>query len=85
MLSNWERETIICFNEDDKEADIFTYSKTWQQHLEQKLKLKPYMENGKGGKSYKIDKKRIRPPRAPKNLSKAQRKAIGERLQRTRV
>jgi hypothetical protein len=39
--------------------------KTWQRHLEKKLGLKPVMDNGFGGKEYKIEKKRIRPPRAP--------------------
>ena len=57
-----ERETIIRFDEEDDEATIFTYLKSWQNHLEKKLGLKPIMDNGFGGKEYKIDKSRIRPP-----------------------
>ena len=69
-LSSYEQETIINFNKDEAIAHIFTYEKTWQQHLEKRLGLKPTMDNGFGGKGYEIDKKRIRPPRAPIKLSK---------------
>ena len=72
-LSNYEQETIINFNKDEAIAYIFTYEKTWQQHLEKRLGLKPTMDNGFGGKAYEIDKKRIRPPRAPVKLSAAVR------------
>jgi len=68
-LSNYEQETIINFNKDEAIAHIFTYEKTWQQHLEKKLGLKPTMDNGFGGRGYEIPKKRIRPPRAPVRLS----------------
>jgi len=69
MLIKYEMETIINFNKEDKLASIFTYEKTWQNHLEKKLGLKPTMVNGFGGKGYEIDKKRIKMPRAPKKLS----------------
>ena len=72
-LSNYERETIINFNKSEDIAHIFTYEKTWQEHLERRLGLKPTMDNGFGGKAYEIDKKRIRPPRAPVKLSTAAR------------
>ena len=68
-LSGYEQETIINFNKGEAIAHIFTYEKTWQQHLEKRLGLKPIMDNGYGGKEYEIDKKRIRPPRAPVRLS----------------
>ena len=68
-LTGYEKETIINFNEDEAEASIFTYNKSWQKHLEGKLGLKPIMSNGCGGKEYRIDKHRIRPPRAPVKLS----------------
>jgi len=54
-LSNYEQETIINFNKDEAIARIFTYEKTWQQHLEKRLGLKPIMDNGFGGKEYEID------------------------------
>lgn len=68
-LSSYEQETIIKFNKAEGAAHIFTYEKTWQQHLEKRLGLKPMMDNGFGGKGYEIDKKRIRLPRAPVRLS----------------
>ncbi len=63
-LERFEMETIINFNKQDKEASIFTYDKKWQQHLEEKLKLKPILKNGFGGREYLIDKNKIKPPRA---------------------
>ena len=81
-LSNAEQETIINFNKEDKIAYLFTYEITWQQHLEKKLGLKPTMDNGFGGKSYEIDKKRIKPPRAPVKISDANRKKLSERLRK---
>ena len=33
-LTNYEQETIINFNKAEDTAYIFTYEKTWQQHLE---------------------------------------------------
>lgn len=65
-LSKYEQETIINFNKEEAVAYIFTYEKTWQNHLENKLKLKPLFINSKGGRSYEIDKSRIKPPRAKK-------------------
>jgi len=79
-LELWEQETIISFNREEKIAWIFTYEKTWQEHLEKKLGLKPLMDNGHGGKEYEIDKKRIKLPRAPKKLSPSNRKKLVERL-----
>jgi len=79
-LSNYEQETIITFNKEEAIARIFTFNKTWQQHLEKRLKLKPTMNKSFGGKEYEISKKRIRPPRAPKKLSAEAWVKVGERL-----
>ena len=79
-LSNYEKETIINFNEGEDKANIFTYNKVWQRHLEKNLGLKPVMDNGYGGKEYEISKKRIKPPRAPKRLSPEARAKIGKQL-----
>ncbi|MBU1023788.1 molecular chaperone [bacterium] len=75
-LTKYEKETIILFNEGEPDAEIFTYNKSWQKHLEKKLGLKPIEENDTGGKTYTIDKKRIRPPRAKKQLSQKQKDAL---------
>ncbi len=80
----YEQETIINFNKAEDTAHIFTYEKTWQQHLEKRLGLKPTMDNGFGGKEYEMDKKRIRPPRAPLRLSPEARAKLAERLRQSR-
>ncbi|GAI22207.1 unnamed protein product [marine sediment metagenome] len=79
-LSAYEKETIISFNKAEDIAHIFTYEKIWQKHLEGKLGLKPVMDNGFGGKEYEIEKKRIRPPRAPVRLSAEARAKLTKRM-----
>ena len=79
-LSAYEKETIISFNKAEDIAHIFTYEKKWQKHLEGKLGLKPVMDNGFGGKEYEIEKKRIRPPRAPVRLSAEARAELTKRM-----
>lgn len=79
-LSNYEKETIINFNEGEDVASIFTYNKSWQKHFERTLGLKPIMDNGRGGKEYEIPKKRIKPPRALKKLSDEARAKLSKRM-----
>ena len=83
-LSKQEQETIITFDKSEPVAYIFTYEKPWQRHLEKKLGPKPIMDNGFGGKEYEIDKKRIRPPRAPVRLSAEARARLTKRMKDTR-
>jgi len=83
-LAKDEQETIILFNKAEDIAAIFTYEKTWQKHLESKLGLKPTIDNGFGGKEYELPKSRIKPPRAPRQLSDSARKKLTERLHRNR-
>ena len=84
-LNGTEQETIINFNKGEAMANIFTYEDSWKKHLEEKLGLKPLYDNGYGGREYEIPKNRIKPPRAPKNLSPEQRKRVAERLAGTRM
>lgn len=87
MLSNYERETIISFNEQDKIAHIYTYNKVWQRHLEKNLKLEPVLKNKWGGREYEIDKTRVPKPRALRHSNKLtdlQHKDIGRRLSLSR-
>lgn len=84
-LAREERETIINFNEGEPLANIFTYSQAWQRHLEKRLGLKPVMDNGCGGKEYEIDKKRIKPPRAPLKLSAERRAKLTSLLRQKSV
>ena len=60
-LANDERETIITFDETPADAIVFTYSKSWQKHIEGKLGIRG-TPNGFGGKEYRIPKGRIRMP-----------------------
>ncbi|MFC1982378.1 hypothetical protein ACFLV5_01100 [Chloroflexota bacterium] len=84
-LTNYEQETIINFNKAEDSAYIFTYEKTWQRHLEGKLGLKSVMDNGFGGKEYKLPKSRIKPPRAPRKLTSLAKKKLTDRLHRNPV
>ena len=78
-LTNIEKETIITFDETPEDGYIFTYNKVWQKHLEKRLGLKIDMDNGYGGKQYRIPKKRIRMPLSPRNLSPEAKKRLSER------
>ncbi len=87
-LSNYERETVITFNEAEDTAHVFTYNKTWQRHCEKKLGLKPTMDNGYGGREYELPKKRIRPPRPPRpsrTLSEEAKAKLATRLAKARA
>ena len=83
-LSAYEQETVINFNKAEDIAHIFTYEKTWQKHLEERLGLKPVMDNGFGGREYQLPRSRIKPPRAPRRLSDSARRKLTERLHRNR-
>ena len=78
-LTSYEQETIINFNKAEDVAYIFTYDKKWQQQIEKKLGIKPSMDNGFGGKSYEVPKKRIRLPMAPRKLSAEAKAKLAER------
>ncbi len=83
-LSKEEKETIITFDETPGDAIVFTYNRAWQSHLEKKLGLQPTLNNGFGGKEYRIAKDRIRMPLAPKRLSAEQRRKVGQQLSKAR-
>lgn len=83
-LSTYEQETIINFNKEENRAYIFTYEKTWQRHLEQRLGLKPMMNNGHGGKEYQLPKGLIPMPRAKRQYSEQAKRKMAARLARIR-
>ena len=68
-LTKYEQETIVNFNRAEEIAYVFTYDKSWQRHIENKLGIKPTEANGFGGRSYTVPKKCIKPPLAPRRLS----------------
>ncbi len=84
MLTDEERETVITFNDGEATADIFTYNKAWQKHLEGKLGLKPVMDNGYGGREYQLLKGLIPMPRAKRQYSEQTKKKMATRLAKTR-
>jgi len=75
-----ERETIICFNETNEPASVYTCNKTWQKHIEQRLKIKPTYKNDYGGREYYVPKKQIPMPRARRVLSEEEKTRRATRL-----
>ena len=61
-LTNDEKKTLISFDETPDDSVIFTYNKAGQSNLENRLGLRTTMDNGCGGKEYRVPKKRIRMP-----------------------
>ena len=84
-LTNYEKETIINFNEAETTAYIFTYNKAWIAHLEKVLGLKPTSNNGFGGREYELPKKLISKPRRPRKLTPEQKQRLTARLQKARL
>lgn len=83
-LSNEDKETIISLDETPADAVVFTYNRAWQRHLETRLGLRATMNNGAGGREYRVPKSMVRPPRAPRRLSDAAKKNLAERLRGNR-
>ena len=84
-LSKLEQETIISFNEYENDAQIFTYNKTWQKHLEDKLGLKPVSTTKDGGREYVISKLRILLPRARRQCLIEAKKKMTAKMARVRA
>lgn len=79
-LSNYERETVILFNEAEKTADIYTHNPALKKQLAKLGATYPELvkqetENRYGGQMFVIPKKwiRVKPPRV---LSPAQREVL---------
>ena len=83
-LSAYEQETIINFNKDEPIAYVYTFEKTWQKHIEQKLGIKPSEKNDHGGRSYIVPKARIRMPQPKRILSEKAKNARIKSLAKAR-
>ncbi len=83
-LSKAEQETTISFNKGEVKAYIFTYEGPWQRQLESKLGVKPIMDNGMGGKTYIVDKERVRMPQPKRIYSNEVREKKVEQLNKAR-
>lgn len=80
-LSRYEKETIILFNEEEAEAEIYTHNVPLKQKLRQMAKESPkdcsFVErNTCGGETYRISKKLVQ---IRKPYSEARRQADRER------
>ena len=83
-LSKQEQETIINFNQAENIAYIYTCSRSWMNHLENKLGLKPVRVESYA-RDYECPKAWIRKPLKPKKLSEEQRQKISKRLQKESI
>ncbi len=84
-LTNIERETVICFNEAEKTAEVFTYRPSLIRQLDGLTEERPteatrVKANKEGGVTYTIPKAwvKIRPKRI---LTEEQREAARMRAQ----
>lgn len=79
-LSNYEKETIILFNEAEKTASVYTHNAALQEQLaalcgSHPVQVRRTDDNGHGGLTFELPKKwlKITPPR---ELSPAQREVL---------
>ena len=79
-LSNLERETIICFNEAEPTASVYTYNEGWKRRLLALCRTHPEQvrqtaANGWDGLTFELPKRwlKVSPPRV---LSPAQRAVL---------
>lgn len=86
-LSLLEQETIILFNREEKEADVYTHEPSLIKKLDNLCKTSPDVfvkreDNGAGGITYTLPKKliSIRTPRPKKELSEEEKNALRERM-----
>lgn len=83
-LTNMERETVICFNEAEPTAEVFTNNGRMLRDLSKLVQERPddaqhISDNGTGGSLYRVPKKwgKIR---ASRILTEEQKKAVADRL-----
>jgi len=84
-LNKYEQETIINFNQAEDTAYIYTCSKSWMNHFEKVLKLKPKELFDNYAKGYECPKVLIRKPSKTKQLSEEQKKKLSQRLHQKSV
>lgn len=81
-LSRYERETIILFNEDEKEARVYTCSPALMRKMDELCKNNPEFRTEKQddiSRTY-VCPKRLVSIRKPPRLSGEQRQKAAERL-----
>ena len=91
MLTAYEKETIINYNEDEKTANIYTHNARLINKLLSCCRKYPDLfqleKEDSYSKTFTIPKKyvSIKEPRALKEYSEQEKREIGERLQRARA
>lgn len=88
MLTSYERETIINFNEEEKTASVYTYNKSLRNKLNKLVGVNPdihVIRSSDEMSEFEVPKNwiKISPPKQL-NLSDEQRAAIAARLQSSR-
>lgn len=91
-LSKYEQETIINFNEGEKEASVYTHNGPMRRRLEQLAQDRPeecrLFKTSHGGRAveYIVPKSwlRINPPRVAAALTEEQKRQRREQLQAIR-
>jgi hypothetical protein len=78
-LSRQEQETIINFNKAEHIAYIYTCSKSWINHFEKKLGIKPTKTHSHA-REYECPKGWIRKPLKPRQVSESQKTKIRQRM-----
>jgi hypothetical protein len=83
-LSNYERETIILFNEAESTASVYTHSRKLQNKLNKLVDINPDISvrcQDKESTTYIVPKKwiKVSPPRQV-NYTDEQKAAMAERL-----
>lgn len=87
QLTKEERETIITFNEAEKEAEVHTYNRAMQKKLKQLHQQHPaefiFIKGDEDCQVYRFPK-RLVSIRGIRNLSKKQKEEAAERLEKAR-
>lgn len=90
-MTNYEKETVINFNEAEKEASIYTFNKKMISKLDRLCEKFPeqfrlYRKFSDGAREYIMPKKyvSVRGPRPQKELSEAEKEQIKNRLLNSR-
>lgn len=86
VLSKYEQETVINYNNEEKLASIFTYDKTLMRKIDNKLSEYPDIKVVRRGESwaeYSLPKKWIKVG-FPRQLSDEQRAEMANRMRAAR-
>lgn len=82
-LTNEERETIICFNEQESTARVFTYNRKMSNYLREQASdpqtsCRLLDDNLNGGLTFEVPKKWVK-VRRPRQISEEQRAEMAAR------